>query len=158
MRITQVEAYRARLPAPDPPFAWRRGLLGTSAGGEGAVLRIVTDGGADGVALLARRGAGALLEDLVIHVLRDELVGADALQREWLWHRMWEIDRTEELPLPVLGLTDTALWDLAARMTDQPVWQLLGGYRCSIPAYASTVTFGSVSEFLDVATQCLDLG
>ena len=39
-----------------------------------------------------------------------------------------------------------------------PVWQLLGGFRTSIPAYASTVTFGSVEEYLDVATQCLALG
>jgi L-alanine-DL-glutamate epimerase-like enolase superfamily enzyme len=43
-------------------------------------------------------------------------------------------------------------------MSSQPVWQLLGGYRSSIPAYASTVTFGSVGDYLDVATQCLDLG
>jgi L-alanine-DL-glutamate epimerase-like enolase superfamily enzyme len=43
-------------------------------------------------------------------------------------------------------------------MTGQPVWQLLGGFRSSIPAYASTSTFGSVAEYLDVATQCLELG
>ena len=35
---------------------------------------------------------------------------------------------------------------------------MLGGYRDKIPAYASTATFASVEEYLDVATQCLDLG
>ena len=70
-----------------------------------------------------------ILEDIVARVLRDELIGADPLQREWLWHRMWEIDRTEELPAYILGLVDTALWDLAGRLTGQPGWQLLGGYR-----------------------------
>jgi L-alanine-DL-glutamate epimerase-like enolase superfamily enzyme len=39
-----------------------------------------------------------------------------------------------------------------------PVWQLLGGYRTEIAAQASTVTFGSVEEFLDVADQCIELG
>ena len=158
VRISHVEAYRVPLPGADPAFSWRRGLLGSAPDGEAAVLRIGTDAGATGVALAGRPGMAAAVEDIVDRVLREQLIGADPLQREYLWHRMWEIDRTEELPLPVLGLADIALWDLAARMTSQPVWQLLGGYRSSIPAYASTVTFGSVGEFLDVATQCLDLG
>jgi L-alanine-DL-glutamate epimerase-like enolase superfamily enzyme len=34
----------------------------------------------------------------------------------------------------------------------------LGGFRESIPAYASTVTYGSIEEYLDVADQCLELG
>ena len=80
---------------------------------------------------------------MVDRVLRDELVGADPLQREWLWHRMWEMDRTEELPLYILGLVDMVLWDLAGRVANQPTWQLLGGFRRSIPAYASTVTFAT---------------
>src|SRR3954453_12120481 len=146
------------MPAPDPPFAWRRGLLGGPAGGEGGVLRVATDDGIEGVALVPRRGAGAILEDLVAHVLRDELVGADPLQREWLWHRMWEIDRTEELPIYVIGIVDVALWDLAGRAAECPAWQLLGGFREAIPAYASTATFASTEEYLDVASQCLALG
>jgi L-alanine-DL-glutamate epimerase-like enolase superfamily enzyme len=158
MRISRVEAHRVAIPAPRPPFGWRRGLLGGPPGGEGGVLRLITDDGVEGVALLPRRGAGALLEQLVEHVLRDELTGADPLQREWLWHRMWEIDRTEELPIYVLGLVDMALWDLAGRAAGLPSWQLLGGFREAIPAYASTATFATTEEFLDVASQCLALG
>jgi L-alanine-DL-glutamate epimerase-like enolase superfamily enzyme len=158
VRITHVETYRIPLPAADPPFAWRRGLLGGPPAGEGAVLRIGTAEGIEGVAFAPRRGSGPILEDLVDRVLRTELVGQDPLQREWLWHRIWEIDRTEELPLPMLGIVDVALWDLAGRAAGVPVWQLLGGFRTSIPAYASTVTFGTVAEYLDVATQCLELG
>ncbi|MDQ1578004.1 MAG: hypothetical protein QOE21_691, partial [Microbacteriaceae bacterium] len=95
---------------------------------------------------------------LVERVFRPELIGQDPYQREWIWHRIWELDRIEELPLPSLGLIDTALWDLAARASNQPVWQLLGGYRESIPAYASTSTFETTEEFLHVADQCLELG
>ena len=39
-----------------------------------------------------------------------------------------------------------------------PTWQLLGGSRKEIPAYASTVTYASVEEYLDVADQCAELG
>ena len=109
MRITHVESHAVRIAGPQPAFAWRNGLRGAPPDGEGAVLRIGTDSGAEGVALAPRRGVGRILQDIVERVLRDELLGADALQREWLWHRIWELDRTEELPLYILGLVDIAL-------------------------------------------------
>jgi L-alanine-DL-glutamate epimerase-like enolase superfamily enzyme len=100
----------------------------------------------------------AVVEELVNRVLRDQLTGADPLQRELLWHRIWEIDRTEELPLPALGLVDVALWDLAGRLAGLPTWQVIGGFRTSIAAYASTVTFASIDEYLEAADQILALG
>ena len=39
-----------------------------------------------------------------------------------------------------------------------PVYELFGAYCTEIPAYASTVTFSSIAEYLDVADQCLELG
>ncbi|MGN7800443.1 enolase C-terminal domain-like protein [Leifsonia sp. 22587] len=158
MKITHVEAFRVAVPPADPPFRWRDGLSGSPATGDGAVLRIGTDTGAEGVAFLSRPGAWAVLSYLAENVFRPELLGADPLQREWLWHRVWELDRIHELPLYVLGLVDTALWDLAGRVQGEPVWRLLGGFRTEIPAYASTSTFADIPEFLDVADQALALG
>ncbi|MFD7002627.1 enolase C-terminal domain-like protein [Streptomyces mirabilis] len=158
MKISHVDVHRIDVPAASPPFRWRDGLSGSAPAGDGAVLRIGTDEGAEGVALFARPGAFTTLQYLVEHVFREELVGADPFQREWLWHRVWELDRIHELPLPTLGLIDTALWDLAGRYHGEPVWRLLGGFRDAIPAYASTSTFSSIAEFLDVADQCLALG
>jgi L-alanine-DL-glutamate epimerase-like enolase superfamily enzyme len=40
----------------------------------------------------------------------------------------------------------------------ETVHRLLGAYRESIPAYASTTTFSTIEEYLDVADQCLELG
>jgi L-alanine-DL-glutamate epimerase-like enolase superfamily enzyme len=34
----------------------------------------------------------------------------------------------------------------------------MGGFRTSIPAYASTVTFDTIQQYLDVADQCRELG
>ncbi|HVK22912.1 MAG TPA: enolase C-terminal domain-like protein [Actinokineospora sp.] len=155
--IKDVEAFSVRVPDPDPPYRWRDGLRG-SGGGEVGVLRIHTDEGVSGVATAGKPGSGPVLKSLVERVLRDELVGQDATHREWLWERLWNIDRTEYLPIHLLGVVDTALWDLAGRAAGLPLWKLLGGYRTSIPAYASTATFGSVEEYLDVADQCLELG
>ncbi len=158
MKITHVEVHRIDVPAASPPFRWRDGLSGSAPAGDGAVLRIGTDEGVEGVAVFARPGAHSTLRDLVDRVFRAELLGADPFQREWLWHRVWELDRIHELPLPTLGLIDIALWDLAGRYHGEPVWRLLGGFRDAIPAYASTSTFSSTAQFLDVADQCLALG
>ncbi len=154
MRITDVQVQLVESPA-GPPFHWRAGLPGSDAATTGAVLRIVTDAGIDG---LAHTGRGVIVKDLVERRLRDELIGQDPLQKEWLWHRIWELDRIEEFPLYALGLIDIALWDVTGKVAGLPVYQLLGGFRDSIPAYASTVTFASIDEYLDVADQCLGLG
>ena len=154
MRIARVEVELVRSPGPDPPYVWRRGLRGSGPEKVGGVLRLVTDEGAVGVAY-SDRITGAFLTELADRFLREELVGADPLAREWLWERMWELDRTEELPLYVLGLVDLALWDLAGRLAGLPVLQLLGGYREAIPAYASTATYATTEEYLDVADQSL---
>ncbi len=154
MKIVAVEVERFRIPAA-PKFVWRAGVPGSEPELEGGRLRICTDDGAEGVASTRR---GVILEDLVNRRLREELVGEDPFRREWLWHRVWELDRIEEFPLYVLGLVDVALHDLAGKALGVPVYELLGAYRTEIPAYASTVTFSSVEEYLDVADQCLALG
>jgi L-alanine-DL-glutamate epimerase-like enolase superfamily enzyme len=155
VKIVAVETVLVPIAAATPPFKWRAGLPGSEPAGIGAVLRVVTDEGIEGLAPCER---GHILADLVNRRLRDELIGQDPLQREWLWHRLWEIDRIEELPLYILGLVDVALWDIAGKAAALPVYQVLGGFRTAIPAYASTVTFDTVQEFLDVADQCLALG
>ncbi|MCU1495687.1 MAG: racemase [Acidimicrobiaceae bacterium] len=155
MKITTVEVERVVMPAHSPPFDWRRGLPGSEPELIGAILRIGTDEGIDGIAISRR---GLILEDLVNRRIRAELVGMDPFDREWIWHRIWELDRIEELPLYSLGLVDIALWDLAGKAMQVPTYQLLGGFRREIPAYASTTTFASTEEYLEVADQCLELG
>ncbi|MFE7245239.1 enolase C-terminal domain-like protein [Streptomyces sp. NPDC057582] len=154
MRITDVTVELVDLPA-QPPFRWRAGLPGSEPPVVGGILRVHTDEGLVGEAHTRR---GLIVADLVNRRIREDLLGRDPLMRELLWHRLWELDRIEELPIYALGLVDVALWDLAGLAAEQPVHRLLGPYREAIPAYASTVTFGSVEEYLDVADQCLELG
>ncbi|MCX5317023.1 enolase C-terminal domain-like protein [Streptomyces sp. NBC_00154] len=155
MKITSVDVRLVDEPAVTPSFRWRRGLPGSDGPRTGAWLVIGTDEGLRGYAYCRR---GLILADLVERRIRAELVGTDPLRREWLWQRMWELDRIEEFPVYIQGPVDDALWDLAGKAAGLPVHELIGSYRDSIPAYASTVTFDSVEEYLDVADQCLELG
>src|SRR5437764_7113956 len=151
MLIEAVDVDLIPLPAVSPPFAWRHGLRGSARERTTAVLRITTDDGAVGEAY--HEWSGPMLADIVNRVLREELVGERADRREWLWHRLWELDRTEEFAIWLIGIVDVALWDLEGRLFDVPVHRLLGTYRDSIPAYASTTTFATAVEFLDVGDQ-----
>lgn len=137
-----------------PPFSWRDGLPGSEGPSVGGWLVISTDHGTRGFAYCPR---GEVLNDMVDRRIRTELLGADPLHREHLWQRMWELDRVEEFPIYIQGAVDVALWDIAGKIAGEPVYRLLGESRSVIDAYASTVTFGSVAEYLDVADQCLAL-
>src|SRR5579862_9712254 len=156
MRIASLDVELIPLPAVTPPFAWRRGLRGSHGDRMTAVLRITSDDGAVGEAY--HEWSGPMLADIVDRVLREELIGERSDRREWLWHRLWELDRTEEFPIWLLGIVDVALWDLEGRRLGVPVHRLLGTYRDTIPAYASTTTFATVEEYLDVASQRLAVG
>ena len=155
MKLISVDVQRVAEPAVTPAFRWRNGLPGSDLAGTAAWLVLTTEEGQRGYAYCRRE---AILGDVVDRRIRDELVGADPLRREWLWHRLWELDRIEEFPVYVQGVVDDALWDLAGKIAGLPVHELIGSYRTEIPAYASTVTFGSIAEYLDVADQCLELG
>ncbi|WP_345762076.1 enolase C-terminal domain-like protein [Diaminobutyricibacter sp. McL0608] len=155
MKITAVDVVRVTIPAHSPAFIWRDGLPGSEPELDGAWLVIRTDEGVAGLGFTLR---GAILQDVVDRRLCGELLGQDPIAREFLWHRVWELDRIERFPVWVQGVVDVALWDLAGKDVGLPVYKLLGSFRESLPAYASTVTFGSIEEYLAVADQCLGLG
>jgi len=65
---------------------------------------------------------------------------------------------------PAVAVYDLALWDLAGKMTGLPVHALIGTYRTSVPAYASTID-GALSgplatpeSYADFAEECLGRG
>jgi L-alanine-DL-glutamate epimerase-like enolase superfamily enzyme len=155
MKITAVDVILVEEPAYAPAFKWRDGLPGSEPAITSGWLVISTDAGIHGFAHCRR---GHVLADVVDRRLREELVGQNPWHREWLFHRMWELERIETLPTYLYGIVDVALWDIAGKAAGQPVHNLIGTFRESVPAYASTVTFGSIAEYLDVADQCLELG
>ncbi|MFQ4149985.1 mandelate racemase/muconate lactonizing enzyme family protein [Arthrobacter sp. LAPM80] len=84
------------------------------------------------------------------------LIGQNALNRGFL-HEMMSNRCASMLPFSLAPL-DIALWDLAGKTFDAPLYQLLGGHRDEIPAYASTPFFETIEEYLNMVAQHLDQG
>jgi L-alanine-DL-glutamate epimerase-like enolase superfamily enzyme len=65
------------------------------------------------------------------------LLGRNPLDREIIWHDLKRSRRSQDGTPP--GAVDIALWDIAGKLYDAPVYELLGGgWRKKLPAYAST--------------------
>ena len=154
MKITDIRVETAIVPV-EHQFVWRKGLPGS--GTEQDTIRIIIETD-DGITGEARGSHGAIMRDIVDRRLRPDLGGHDPLMKEELWKRVWELDRLEEIPIYGLGLVDIALWDLTAKAAGLPLYKLIGGFRDRIPAYASTVTYSTIEEFLEIADQCLEAG
>lgn len=154
MKITSIRVEQQTVPVKHQ-FVWRKGLPGSGTTFDSARIVVETDEGISGVAYSSH---GLVVKEIIERRVEPDLLGLDPLMKEYVWHRLWELDRIEEMPIYGLGLIDIALWDLCAKVAGLPLYKLLGGFRDRIPVYASTVTYASIEEFLDIADQCIDYG
>ena len=135
MKITAIRLDRMRIPL-DPPFlaAWdpvpRRWFGAT-------LVRVETDEGVtgfgsgdtmDGFGAYAELFLGRDPRQIVSHVQTIETIGFHA-------GRYWPLE--------------AALWDIAGKLSGQPVAVLFGGARASLPAYASFGELKSPAERAD---------
>lgn len=121
-------------------------------------IRIHTDEGVTGEYVSI---APATFEQ--INMFAPFLIGKNALERERFYNQAKVILRKNDRM--GIGPIDIALWDLAGKLHQAPVYRLLGGYREDLPTYASTYhadrTSGGLDcpeAFADFAEQCLEMG
>ena len=123
----------------------------------GAVLMIHTDQGVTG----EYPGiSGNALAD--IKTVAPYLIGKDAMAREEHYNAMKRgLRHTAALGL---GLIDIALWDIAGKIYEEPLYRLLGGEQKPLPAYASTLHgdenggLTTPDDFAQFALECKSMG
>jgi L-alanine-DL-glutamate epimerase-like enolase superfamily enzyme len=92
--------------------------------------------------------------------------GVASIAHRYLGQNPWnrELFYQKAKSSPAMAVYDIALWDLAGKMTGQPVHALIGTYRTKAPAYASTIDgavkgpLSTPESFADFAEQCLEMG
>ena len=120
------------------------------------VLTIETDEGVSGHFIGGgthgdQEGLNNVDQNLILGRIRDLLIGQNPLDREMIWQ--WLL--VAWFPENVASVIDNALWDLAGRMTNLPVYKLIGGARDKVKAYASTYpNIGKPKVYAEHALAC----
>ena len=82
------------------------------------VLQVFTNQGIVG-------GSGVDYAQLAMWI--DYLIGRNPLQRELIYNDVKRALRKQDQMS--IGLVDIALWDIAGKLYNAPIWELLGGWR-----------------------------
>ncbi len=130
---------------------------GTMTHFELIAVRIYNDDGAEGMGYTFTVGAnGSAIREQIVRDLTPVLVGQEADRIESLWQRMWwklHYGGRGGSAAFAISAVDTALWDLKARMRDEPLWRLLGGNDANVPCYAGGIDLQFPLEQLLAQTQ-----
>jgi L-alanine-DL-glutamate epimerase-like enolase superfamily enzyme len=119
------------------------------------LARITSDDGLEGVGWTYSHGtSGRAMKSAIDMLFAERLIGEDPADIQRLWDSLW----TSVFPnITMAGLStvalspvDIALWDLAGKATEKPLFRLLGGHRNSVPAYGSGLDLAySIEALLD---------
>jgi hypothetical protein len=132
-----------------PVTTYHQGATAASGSNLG-LLRIRTDAGLEGHAFLGSASNPAAMDGpQLIRSLKPMLMGKNPLERERIHAGMRLVNRT--VSYRTIGAVDTALWDLAGKIAGLPVHALMGTFRTTIPAYASSQVLPDAAAYVDQA-------
>ena len=159
MKITDVEAIRLQLPTVNERCDGTQDTL---------VVRVYTDEGIVGVGevdsspAVAKAIIDAPMSHGIARGLRLCVLGENPLDVARCWDKMYQgsifFGRGGAAQQAISGV-DMALWDIAGKVTGQPVYRLLGGgFRSSLRAYASILFQDTPQQTHDLARSLVEQG
>ena len=104
------------------------------------LIEVETDEGLTGWGECFGPGNIALANRTIVQdVIQSMILGHSPLDRDVLWHKTYNLMRDhgqKGMPMQALSGVDIALWDIAGKVANLPIYQLLGGaHRKQIPVY-----------------------
>ena len=139
MKITDLHIHVLKSPLSEP-FAFSQGWVTQRSA---TLLEIRTDEGLCGWGEAFAQGLEPpeIAAAVIDKALKPLLIGADPLDIEVLWHRMYHMTRDYGRKGSVvsgISAVDIALWDIAGKFHALPVYKLLGGaFRTRVQPYAT---------------------
>lgn len=115
-------------------------------------VRVDTDEGIHGVGELFCVGADVAVQEMVKYV-SEWVVGMDPLDRERIQKRIINYSRFPggSVLYTAASAIDLALWDIAGKVANLPVYKLLGAVRDKVPVYCHAMGKDSEATYADVA-------
>ncbi|MEP7098640.1 MAG: mandelate racemase/muconate lactonizing enzyme family protein [Dokdonella sp.] len=139
MKITAIDVHVLKSALAEP-FAFSQGWVKQRCA---TLVEVSTDQGITGWGEAFAQGleppeiAAAAIE----HALKPRVLGANPLETEVLWHRMYHATRDygrKGSVVAAISAIDIALWDIAGKARGVPIHQLLGGaFRSRVEPYAT---------------------
>ena len=139
MKIAEIKTYALQTPLTQP-FAFSQGWVNRRSA---TLVEVITDEGISGWGEAFAQGLEPpqIALAAVGSALAPLLIGANPLDTEVLWHRMYHATRDfgrKGSVVAAISAVDIALWDIAGKAYGAPVYQLLGGaFRTRVQAYAT---------------------
>jgi len=151
MKITDVRAHLLAIPLRevDFPAPWVWG------GFNQIIVEVKTDEGITGYGEAFGYGIPHAVASAINHGLKPALIGADPTDISSLHDRMLKqnhIYGRYGITIFAISGVDIALWDIAGKCANLPLYRLLGGTsKTKVPAYASLVKYGSQEDLKTAA-------
>jgi L-alanine-DL-glutamate epimerase-like enolase superfamily enzyme len=165
---TRVAEWRGKTVPPQPHFCTNPvDLLDLTADAMGSfrfhswlIVEVMTDSGDVGIgnAALAPR----VTKQLIDLYLKPILIGQNPFDSEYLWQTMYRQTMAfgrKGVGMVGISAVDIAIWDLLGKITQQPVFRLLGGKtKQKIPVYASRLYSQPLDELAEEAQKYKEEG
>ncbi len=150
MKITDVKSYVLQYPLEEElGYSQQYYTMRTAH-----IVEVITDEGISGWGECFGGGNVAFANQAIVEkVIKPMIVGRNPLDREVIWHSVYNILRDhgqKGMPIQSLSGVDIALWDIAGKILDLPVYQLLGGaFRDTIPVYGYGMMLQRTPDLLE---------
>ena len=123
------------------------------------VIKMTDEDGVEGIATALGARSGNITQQFLHEVLAPAVLGKDSTNREAIQHQLYTIDRhITFFPNYLPGPVDAALYDMAAKRANLPLYRYLGGYRTSLPVYASGLFLATVDDYVKEALHYKAMG
>lgn len=139
MKIADLKIHVLKSPLAEP-FAFSQGWVRQRSA---TLVEVITDAGVAGWGEAFAQGLEPpeIAATVIDKALRPIVTGADPLDMEVLWHRMYHATRDygrKGSVIAGISAVDIALWDIAGKVHEVPVHRLLGGaFRTRVQPYAT---------------------
>jgi len=139
VKIDEIRVHSLQSPLAQP-FAFSQGWVGRRSA---TLVEVITDQGVTGWGEAFAQGLEPpqIAAASIKFALEPLLLGADPLDTEVLWHRMYHATRDygrKGSVVAAISAIDIALWDIAGKAHGCPIHRLLGGaFRSRVQVYAT---------------------
>src|SRR5215831_4354133 len=140
LKITKVEALQLEKPLKERFWMANAPIGGFKPRASRLIVTVHTDGGISG------QGEGSGGADLFKKGFADLLIGEDPFMVGKIWEKMFAATYGREPSsrgwaqnaiISAMAPIDAAIYDIIAKASGLPVYKFLGGYRDTVPTYAT---------------------